>query len=421
MSESILDVTDQYSTWRDLYLVVQGLFYFAQGIAMGAIFYLPSLLRDRGLNDLESIIIQAVIWLPWYLKVFFGILSDNVKIKNYGRRKPYVIVAGFLGIIGWLTLPTYTVFGPMMILSGILASFGTSMSDGILDALAVDVTPPRRRGAMQGVSWGSRGLGLGIAAVIVGLLTAAGEWFIAFAVPGVILGLACLFVILIKEVPLPEDFKRVPLGVLTGVFKQKNVQLCTLFQLFAGAGISILAILQTYLETGLGFDLVTVGIVFLIFSIGMFIGAIIFGLLGDKLSVLQTLPVTTILYTVIILSVLIIDTSDWAIAAIFFFLVGLANGGYEATQMRISMDNSPAIVGGTMYNFYNSISNLGQIAIGAILIAYLGEVVFSGNLQLGWQLAWVFLLLSLPVAYKLVKEHQVEGEGITEEAVPYHE
>jgi hypothetical protein len=62
-------------------------------------------------------------------------------------------------------------------------------------------------------------------------------------------------------------------------------------------------------------------------------------------------------------------------AMVFFFLVGFVNGEYEATQMRIGMDNSPSIVGGSVYNLYNSLSNVGQIAIGSIAIAAFVTIV----------------------------------------------
>ena len=76
--------------WRDYYLAIQGFFYLAQGIAMGAILFFPNFLRNLGASTTDSIIFQAIVWIPWYLKIFFGILSDNYPIKSFGRRKPYI-------------------------------------------------------------------------------------------------------------------------------------------------------------------------------------------------------------------------------------------------------------------------------------------------------------------------------------------
>ena len=252
----------QESVWRDYYLGVQSVFYFAQGVAMGALLYLTAFLGYLNVDSFGRILFQAVIWLPWYLKVFFGVLSDNVPIRNYGRRKPYIIFAAFAGILGWITIPLYTEFSMLLVLSGILAAFGTGMSDATIDALAVEITPQNRRGALQGISWGFRGLGIGITTLLAGLLADANAWFMVFSIPGVLVSLSCFLVLLYKENPLPEDFKRVSIQVYKSAFSNRNVQLCILFNLFAAASIAILPLIQTLLEVGLGFNLITVGMVF---------------------------------------------------------------------------------------------------------------------------------------------------------------
>ncbi|MHA2176821.1 MAG: MFS transporter [Candidatus Thorarchaeota archaeon] len=387
--------------WRDYYLGVQSLFYFAQGVAMGSLLFLTAFLGYLNVDNFGRIVFQAVIWLPWYLKVFFGVLSDNVSVKQYGRRKPYMVFAGVVGIIGWITIPLYTEFSMLLVVSGIMASLGTGMSDATVDAIAVEITPQNRRGALQGMSWGFRGLGLGIAALLAGVLADANSWFMLFTIPGVLVSLSCFLVLLYKENPLPEDFKRVSVQEYRNAFSNRNVQLCIIFNLFAAAAIAILPLIQTLLEVGLGFDLVTVGIVFSIFSFGMFLGALIFGILGDRISVRKTLPMNSVVYAIVIMAVLFINLHDPTLAMIFFFVVGFTSGGYQATQLRINMDNTPAIASGTIFNLYNSIANVGLIAIGALAIAAFESLV--GSYQIGWQLAWVFLLIALIPAYYLTR------------------
>ena len=202
--------SEQESVWRDYYLGVQSLFYFAQGVAMGALLFLTAFFGYLNIDDpFRRILFQAVIWLPWYLKVFFGILSDNVPVRGYGRRKPYMLFAGVIGILGWITIPLYTEFSILLLVSGIFASFGTGMSDATIDALAVEITPQRRRGILQGLSWGFRGLGLGLTALLAGVLADADAWFVLFSVPGILVSMSCFLVLLFKENPLPENFKRV--------------------------------------------------------------------------------------------------------------------------------------------------------------------------------------------------------------------
>jgi len=396
--------SEQERVWKDYYLGVQSLFYFAQGIAMGSLLFLTAFLGYLNVDDFGRILFQAVIWLPWYLKVFFGVLSDNVPIKRYGRRKPYMLFAGVVGLIGWVTIPLYTEFSMLLIVSGIFASLGTAMSDATIDALAVEITPRRRRGAIQGLSWGFRGLGLGITALLAGVLADANSWFIVFSIPGLFVSSSCFLVLLYKENPLPEDFKRVSGQVYRKAFSNRGVKLCFTFNLFAGSAIAILPLIQTLLEVGLGFDLVTVGIVFSIFSVGMFLGALLFGILGDRISVRTTLPMNSAVYGAVIMSALFINLEDPTLAMIFFFVVGFTSGGYQTTQLRINMDNTPSIASGTIFNLYNSIANVGLIAIGALAIATFQS--FVGSYQVGWQLVWVFLLIALIPGYYLTRNNQ---------------
>ena len=401
---------DYEAVWRGSNLGWVGLFYLAQGVAFGALVFLPAYLRFLGLSDFDSIVWQAVIMLPWYLKIIFGILSDNVPLKSWGRRKPYIFVAAAFGLIGWLCIPFVGAsfgFGALLVIVGLFASTGAAMSDAVIDAMAVDVTPPRRRGSMQGVSWGFRGLGLGLAAVGMGLLSFADLWTLVFFIPGLLLAVFTFLTLIVKENPLPPDFSAVPMSTYKDVFSLRNVQINLIFQLLSGIAIAIVPILQTLLEEGLGFDLITVGIIFMIFAIGWFLGSIIIGVSGDKVSLRTMLPLATILYIIAVIAAFVLAPYflDWIIAAGFFFLVGLANGGYEATYQRISMDNSPSILGGTMMNLYNSISNIGQLAVGAIIIAYVA-LLFGGNYIIGIQITIVFFILALLPGWYLVTRYQ---------------
>ncbi len=407
-----VEESEQESTWRDYYLGVQSLFYFAQGVAMGALLFLTAFLGYLNVDSFGRILFQSVIWLPWYLKVFFGVLSDNVPVGKYGRRKPYLLFAGVIGIIGWITIPLYTEFSMLLVVSGIMASFGTSMSDATIDALAVEITPKKRRGALQGLSWGFRGLGLGLTTLLAGVLANADAWFMVFSIPGVLVSLSCFLVLLFKENPLPKDFKRISVKVYKSAFSNRNVQLCFLFNLFAAAAISILPLVQTLLEVGLGFDLTTVGLVFSIFSVGMFLGSLIFGLLGDRISVRTTLPVNSAVYAVVVISALFFNLQDIILAIMFFFVVGFTSGGYQTTQLRINMDSTPVIASGTIFNLYNSIANVGLIAIGALSIAAFEG--FVGSYQVGWQLAWVFLLIALIPGYYLTRRVHETAEDADE-------
>ncbi|MCY3413139.1 MAG: MFS transporter [Candidatus Heimdallarchaeota archaeon] len=398
-----------YSTWKDRYLGIQGYFYLTQGIAMGVILFFAEYMRSLGLSDSESLYWQGIISAPWAIKIIFGWVSDNYSIKSYGRRKPYIATAGFLSLIGWFTLDLHSTFNAIFVISAIFTSTAIAIADSTFDALGVDITPPRRHGSMQGVAWGARGLGMGISAYIAGPIVDSGEWKLLFYVPGLLSTTAIIAILLIKEVKIIE-ITRVPGSTYADVFSQKPVQWTILFNIFSGAALTIVALLQTFLNEDLEYSNTNVGQIMMFFALGMLIGSVILGVLGDILHIRITLPVTTGLYAITILLVFFVDLSIMSYAISYFFLVGFVNGGYEATQMRLSMQNSPKVLAGTMFNLYNSLSNLGQFVIGGLIIAAL---VGPLGYKLAWQMATVFLLLALiPAMIIATKFKQKELEDL---------
>ena len=135
-----------FSTWKDWYLFVQFLFYFSQGAAFAAILLIAPFLEDTlGYAQTDALRLQSVMMIPWFIKILFGILSDTVKIGKFGRRKPYILLAGIIGIIGWSTMPLYTTQHWSVVIIGMFVTGSVALGDTVLDSLGVDVTPPNRR------------------------------------------------------------------------------------------------------------------------------------------------------------------------------------------------------------------------------------------------------------------------------------
>lgn len=60
-----------------------------------------------------------------------------------------------------------------------------------------------------------------------------------------------------------------------------------------------------------------------------------------------------------------------------------------------------------MYNLYNSLSNVGQLAIGAITIGIIVDLL--GDFRLGWQIGILFLILALIPGLALAKWREERG------------
>ena len=80
--------------------------YFVQGILGLARLAVSFFLKDDlGLSPAEVAALTGVASLPWTIKPLFGFLSDGLPIFGY-RRRPYLILSGFMGTAAWLVLAT---------------------------------------------------------------------------------------------------------------------------------------------------------------------------------------------------------------------------------------------------------------------------------------------------------------------------
>jgi len=188
------------SNWKEWYLALQGVFYFAQGVAFVAILVLPLFMQNvMGMSADRALSLYGTILLPWGVKVIYGLLSDNVSIGKFGRRKPYLVIAGILGAVGWIALPFFADSFGLFLFAALIVSISTALADATLDSLAVDVTPQKRRGAMQAVGWGMRGAGMALSGFVLGIFMNLAYWKIIYILPGSFMIVTCFVVLLFPE------------------------------------------------------------------------------------------------------------------------------------------------------------------------------------------------------------------------------
>lgn len=143
------------------------------------------------------------------------------------------------------------------------------------------------------------------------------------------------------------------------------------------------------------------------FEQGQFIGVITAGYIGQKFSPKWILLATSVLYIGMITFFLIDPFKTLPSVYVFIAILGAINGGYEATQMRISMEYSVGKMSGTKFSFYNSMANIGQIALGALIINALRES--TGNYLIAIQVASVFILVILLPGFYLLKKLNLQA------------
>ena len=398
-----------YSHWKDWYLGIQSIFYFAQGAAFTGVILIPVFLQNQlGLTAEDAIGAQSMIMIPWYIKIIFGLTSDNYPIGRFGRRKPYILIAGIMGVVGWFVFGNLSKYSSAVIITGILMTGSVAVADTVFDSLGVDIVPPHRRGHLQGFGWGFRGLGGALSGYLLGVIISDLGWSRAYMILGGLMTLGCFATLLVYEPKTiaGREIDKISFADLKNEFKKPNTWLISLFNILGGIGIGIIMVISTYLNDEFGVEIEGLGLGVSYFAIGQFAGALVIGYLGQKFPLKIVLTSTVLAYVGLIAGLLGLDfTSQDRLFAVIGIL-GAINGGFEATQMRISMEFSVGPLSGTMYGWYNSMSNLAQTGIGAVIIAQVA--VATGSYPIGMQISSIFLLLTLIPGFKAIKKIPVE-------------
>ena len=147
--------------------------YFVQGILGLARLAVSFFLKDDlGLTPAQVAALTGISSIPWIIKPLFGFISDGLPIFGY-RRRPYLILSGFLGTISWLALATLVDTPLKATLVILLTSLSVAISDVIVDSLIVERAREEslsQSGSLQSLSWGASALGGLITAYFSGLL-----------------------------------------------------------------------------------------------------------------------------------------------------------------------------------------------------------------------------------------------------------
>ena len=161
-------------------------------------------------------------------------------------------------------------------------------------------------------------------------------------------------------------------------------------------------VFATFLNQETGMDIEMIGWGFSAFAAGQFAGAITAGLFSGKFDTFKLMSIYSILYIGLVTTLLFVPVADSWETYLLIVALGALNGGYESIQMKIGMDYAALDmkITGSMYNWYMSLTNIGQIALGATIIAAISRV---SNLRIGMQAGSVFMILALAMGYYILK------------------
>ncbi len=380
--------------------------YFAQGFPWGFMLTaLLSFLASKGLTMVESGQLTAMAYLPWTFKLFWGPIIDSFTLPSMGRRRPWILFAQFgmaLTLIAMIFMGDITsnigLLGWMFFLHNCFAS----LQDVSCDALAVDVLLPEEQGKVNGAMWGSKIIGTGTGAAVMGTLLVSNGLVFAVTVQTILMVGIMAFPLFILERP---GEKRFPWSK-GSVSKTKNISsiqnpilvIKDLLNAFSKrpcffAGLFILlsamnqgvngAILPVFYNTTLGWE----SDAYSQFVGGPgtmleFIGALLGGVLADRFGRRKVFFLGWGSFSVLsgVFGLLILNTQElpgwfqifYLAAHPFFIAIGTVS--MFALAMALSWSKASA----TMFTSYMAISNL-SVVIGNKLIGPLTEMFSIGQ------------------------------------------
>ena len=335
----------------------------------------------------------SFVLMPFILKLIYGILSDKVKSKKLGRRKPWIIgPASFSGVM-WIfiaILLTISQSSAMTIFTygGFLTILGIAMADTAMDGFILDICPRSLLGRTTGTVWAVRSIGVIVGGPLILLILTTN--IVDFRV--ILIGLAIttiifsFFTLAIKHIQYTERVPIIP--NLKVMFKKREnwkVYFFSLFMAIVDGVIFVFLALFILIKLGLieavgattsrltsDFNLYyPQAFIALLTGIGVFAGAIIGGQVADKKS-RKLSVIIKFLLTTGALALLVIPLSESVVWIYLIFAVivgsssGWSNSAFSAVTSQYSQKypQAPSTYFSVCTSFVNFGSQLGLIFTG---------------------------------------------------------
>ncbi len=357
---------------------------------------------------IESGQLTAMATLPWTFKLFWGPIIDSFTYEDMGRRRPWVLFAQLgmaLTLIAMIFMGdisgNITLLGWMFFLHNCFAS----LQDVSCDALAVDVLLPEEQGKVNGAMWGSKIIGTGTGAAVMGTVLVSNGLVFTIIVQTILMFAIMAFPLFILERPGEKRFpwsggtsskileKRstqnpmVVIKYLLTAFSKGPCYFTALFILLSAINQGINgAVLPVFYNTTLGWESDSYSQFVGGPSTALeFIGAILGGVLADRFGRRRvffmgwgSFSLLSGVFGLMVLSMP--ELPNWfqsLYLALYPFCIAMGTVAMFALAMALSWSKASA----TMFTSYMAISNL-SVVIGNKLIGPLSELFSVGQIYL---------------------------------------
>jgi len=359
---------------------------------------LKTYLIDQGVSTAAIGTTVALVSWPWALKWLWGPLVDRFQQSRMGRRRPWVLAAQagiMLTLFSILCIPDLSANLRALSIAILLANVFASLQDVAVDAMAIDQLPPERRGAANGLMFGSSYAGSYVGSYVLGGLLLTSGIVAAVSLQVVVLFLIALFPLLFREKSADRFFAlgtatddksdedpssvRHLFGKLAKAFRVRSSWLAALFALSSlFCTNAYLIVWPVYMKEKLGWSsseyLALEGGWSVWFGLtGSVVGGLIASLLGAKRSVMIALLMLS--GTWILHGACSAYWEDETAVTCMFLLATLLAGFFQVSMFSMFMEIAWPPVAATQFTAYMAMLNLSN-GIGASLAGFV-ESSFS--------------------------------------------
>ncbi|MFX1310569.1 MAG: MFS transporter [Promethearchaeota archaeon] len=325
----------------------------------------------------------SFVFIPFILKLVYGILGDKIRSRKIGRRKPWIVggasFSGLMWIIITILLLTISVnvesAMALFTYAGVFVVLGVAIADTAMDGFIIDICPKELLGRTTGMVWACRSMGIIVGGPLILLLIGVIPIFSVFLFLGVLTIIFSTITLTIPHKPITEDISLI--ANLKVMFKKREnwkVYIFSFFMAIVDGVIFVFLALFILIQLGLPVPLATSvletdenlypwqALITFLTGLGVLAGAIIGGMVADKIS-RRSAFFGSIILTTGALALLLIPfppTFTW-ILYIFAVIVGSSSGWSNssfsaiATQYSQQYPEAPS----TYYSICTSFINLG--------------------------------------------------------------